>query len=378
MKENYSQTTKDEFRAIIKSYYIKSNEVGNITNPEEMLNYATLHQLNSIFYYMLLNQKDKINNGRGELMSRYLTSIKSSALKARESKNLDEYLKKNNVKHSFIKGQFIKDFYYPHEVRSMGDIDIFVPDDKLLKPYFDMEGYSQSEYYAEVTTYKKDRIEFEVHKEIEWFGIDWAPLCTYTKEGVFDNRSQAMLLIVHAMKHLVMYGLGIRQVLDIAIMLREDSSILEDKIFLDKLKELKIYNCYNSLLALINSWFDTDYKCNSSIEAVEVLSNAIENGGVFGFNLNDYATINTVSHKSKFKMYMRMLFPKYDRMVLSYPVLKEKKYLLGYYYMKRLFTRGLKEKRYKIMSRTSDESSVENRKKFVEVLDIEKQYYNNL
>ena len=133
-----------------------------------------------------------------------------------------------------------------------------------------------------------------------------------------------------------------------------------------------------SLIDLINRWFATDYPVvNVDSFATDILERSVLDGGVFGFNINDHATINTVKNHSKLVMYYRMVFPSYDRMVVSYPRLRGRRYLLPYYYLCRLIDKGFRKKGYKHIGTPSIEK-VNKRQQFVDVLQLNDQYYSKL
>ena len=376
--QEFLSVTKKEFLDIVKSYYNKSYAVGEITDIADMLKFAELHQLKGLLCHMLLNGKPKAEYDERLIKSVYLSAIQTGLIFSRESERLKNFLTENGIYFYFLKGQYVKRYYEPEAIRSMGDVDVYVmeADTDKVKEYFTGNGYKQTLYYDKVYNFRNSLVEFELHNSIEWFGVDWAAEASINEclEPVY----QLKLAIIHAMKHIVNFGCGIRQLLDIALMLKANGVNGLKGDFEDKIAKLRLTKCYFTLLGVIDKWFDTSYSpADTDKNAVDILEQVVLDGGVFGFNVNDYASINIVKNNSKTKMLLSMLFPKYERMVLSYPKLENKKYLLPYYYVYRLINKGLKGKKYKeIYINDERQNAVDNRKLFVDSLELKEQYYN--
>ena len=146
-----------------------------------------------------------------------------------EQNDIVRMFKEHGIPMVIIKGMAAA-MYYPEPVRrTMGDIDFFVPPDKLLeaKSLLEENGFSYVDENYRHIEYKKHDIEFELHwkvcsqhyKDIENVYVDGM---NHTEEygingSVFDgfpNSLNGLIILGHFMQHLKGSGIGIRHLID--------------------------------------------------------------------------------------------------------------------------------------------------------------------
>lgn len=124
-----------------------------------------------------------------------------------------------------FKGSSVAEWYPLPSHRSFGDIDIVVENG-----WERLEGLLQSHKIS----YRNERGDLVV-EEKGLTAIEFHPRCEYLYNPVTDARLQALLqggqspelylvcLIVHLRRHFLTYGIGLKQVCDVAVMLRHAS-----------------------------------------------------------------------------------------------------------------------------------------------------------
>ena len=271
---------------------------------------------------------------------------------------LTEILNKNNVKHLFVKGAAIREYYPYGEVRTSGDTDVIV-ESQNLKKASDLlinSGFElvQSDDVQTVLDYKDEEYEVKtyldgVNKDCESFfdnPFNDKTKCVDKSLYYLDNTYHLVYIISHFLRHLTVGGVGIRQLMDVDILLRNADIDLER--FYKTVKELGIEKSSKVLISLCKEYFDTpvdiDYEIDEELK--ESLENVMIKGGVFGFAISDHGTSRLVktlnkSEKSGFsaslKAFFSMLFPSKEYLYRTYKYCKKCHILLPVAYFQRLF-----------------------------------------
>ena len=142
----------------------------------------------------------------------------------------------NKIQYFSVKGLAIADYYPMPALRTMGDIDLVVKDKENVKNLLITIGYSFNEeefngWFNEWHFFKHG-VEFELHdylmyeqslipiEEVRYFNKCW----DYVTDNELDWNYHFVLLIAHLRKHLLR-GVGFRQFLDIAILIKNRGSL---------------------------------------------------------------------------------------------------------------------------------------------------------
>lgn len=264
-----------------------------------------------------------------------------------------------------VKGLEVAKHYPVPALRTMGDCDIVVMPDEMEKTkeimqkngFVDLrETERDQEWHCE-----KDGINYELHgflarvdeldsEEDVRFYNDFAP---YVTDHQLDWSFHFLFLLNHLRRHIRKDGVGMRQFLDIAVIMQKIPE-LRWKWIAEKLGELNMMQFASCCFSLIENWFGicapieferVDYGFQEQFTEW-VLSN-----GVFGFD-NELRNANqtnamyqelTVEKGSKWlkrlKLLCREAFPTYHQLIQSsnYGFLKGKPFLLPLAWTKRIF-----------------------------------------
>ena len=274
----------DDFLSILNAYI--NNKIFSQTkkiNWERIYHLASIHSVQGIIAAVVSNNnklcvQDEVRN---KLQKDFYSTLMFSVKQEDEARKLFNILNKVCIPHVLTKGYVVRNYYPDKELRTMGDIDIFVSGEnfekakKILKEY----NYTITDTYFNEVSFDKNNVHFEIHKSLLnedlGNGYDYGKyfdlLCNkavkikdYTYE--LDVDDHLIYLIAHIGKHFYNEGCGIRMIMDIAVYVNK---------FTDKLDWNYLWNEFENI-RLKKFAENIFYICNK-IEAY------ILEAGTFGF-----------------------------------------------------------------------------------------------
>ena len=327
--------------------------------------YAGEHQAEPIFYYQTHN-----NLFREAYYSQLLIYDHRNAV----MEELEQVF--SDLPHFIVKGPYIARYYPVKELRTMGDTDIVVkPEDKSaadqkLRDFgFEVTNKTSGEWeycfqgiLVELHTslfYKYSDPVME-QKQFEYFGRCWE----HYSDGQIDFNFHILFLFMHLRKHIAETGVGFRQFLDIAAVIK-NADVDWDLIMSDA-RFLGIDQFIRTVTSFTERWFGvkSPYGSESIDETFyEKATITVFEDGVFGFtneknHYND--TVNkwkkTGHRLNRVPFFFRHLFWPYEKMIEmpEYNWLRNKKYLLPLAWAERAVFRMGKWKELKNRYYTSD------------------------
>lgn len=357
--------TKEEFFFIqLLSDFVEQKETKPLYDDLDwntITHLAKIHQVGGIVFHQC--KRFIPAELQSVLYSYYMASIYSYANYSSELKILEQSFHENDIDMFTVKGLEIASYYPCPALRTMGDMDIIVQTSKRKKAddilrQFHYENHSQREdkeweyfkngnmielhdclIYNQVIN--KDRIE-------QFFNNCWI----FVKDGKLDVSFHFLFILEHLRKHLLNYGAGFRQFIDIAVMSKNEAALNWEWIN-EKLNELDLVGFSSVCFGFIQKWFGIKVPINPIIidddfykEATEkVLSN-----GVFGFDNTENVVNSAVNAARNSKLQsigmikgaLRYILPSYQDLSDKkfYPYLKGKPYLLPISWIHRL-VRGI-------------------------------------
>ncbi|MBQ9532190.1 MAG: nucleotidyltransferase family protein [Eubacterium sp.] len=267
-------------------------------------------------------------------------------------------LNENKIKHLFVKGAAIRQYYPSGEVRTSGDTDVIVENDNLKKAAEILveNGFtlSQTSDIQNVLFFNNE--EYEVKNYLDGVNSD----CENYFSNPFDKKAikvkeysynleptyHLVYIISHLLRHLTTGGVGIRQLMDVDVMLR--SHEIDINKFFEVVKELNIEKSSMVLISLSKEYFNTptDIGFNIDEQLKSSLEKVILTGGVFGFAISDHATgrlvksINSTENKgfkSPLIAFISMIFPSKLYLYRTYKYADKCHLLLPIAFFNRLF-----------------------------------------
>lgn len=202
-----------------------------------------------------------------------------------------------NIDHFIVKGPVIAEYYPIPEMRSMGDIDIYVhveDRDRAHDLLADM-GFNLGSQWGE-WVYYGEKFCVELHtamvyrysqcttneKQRVFFNSFW----DYVQKGILDINFHIFYLFMHLRKHIMETGVGFRQFMDIAVVPKNCPDI--DWTWIKKQAyELDMLPFLQQVMKFIEKCFAIHSPLGGKEipdDTFEVLCNRIFMDGVFGFS----------------------------------------------------------------------------------------------
>ena len=262
------------------------------------------------------------------------------------------------VPYLIFKGTEIAAYYSRPELRSMGDLDLLVhradkekAGDILCRMGFERaaEGPEDHEW-----AYFKRELEIELHHRLLYQDdmneaghvafTDRVWEYAATEDGVryhLEPEFHFVYLLLHLRKHLLWAGIGVRQFLDLALMMK--NAALRWERVEETLSDLELLPFARTCFAFIERWFDI--RCPIAPEQIPdgfflSATETILSGGVFGRldkeNLVDHDVMNTTRKHGKLLPTLSVLFPPYRQMKEKYPVMGKCPLLLPVMWVRRM------------------------------------------
>lgn len=315
--------------------------------PEQEIDWAKFYRLakqNGVAVNVYLALKDTDFISSEELERYHVSFVKVIEKQEVENTELEELLaqfRNNNIPYMLIKGIITRKMYPKEYMRSSADIDIYYQNgytDKVREVFFD-RGYNLTFSGLHSDVYKNQPyVDIEMHKQL------LSPLTKIGKiykynpfvfgitvdglEYTMSNEDFYLFHFCHLAQHFYDSGAGIKFFMDIKV-IRDILPLDFEEINL-KLKKYKLKKFHDASVKLSDYWFNSG-ECDEVTETYEsyVLSyGSYGSGVIFDYNRTDFGKRNR---------YISAFFPSAERLAKRYPDVRNKKYKVPYYWIKRAF-----------------------------------------
>ena len=278
----------------------------------------------------------------------YLSGVITKQYQDEALEEIKSLFNENGIDFILLKGSFIKNFYPDHFFRLMGDIDILVrkkdfehANEILIKNNFTCgkEGFHHIEF-------QKNNIALELHHQLFSTQHSWIPFfhnpwdnahVARNHEYEFDPIFFYLYQLAHLANHMIAYGAGIRPYIDFYYLFQNYPVEMDE--FMQKANEIGLGKFLNSVLHIVDYLFDYAPYKYVKIKSIEAYLAHIMEAGVHGHssNHNQYANMMAGARQSKFKFYIKTLFPNREKMKKRYPYLKKYPILFPFARIHRVF-----------------------------------------
>lgn len=271
---------------------------------------------------------------------------------------ISDQLNLKGIRHIFFKGAVLRRLYPVSQMRTLGDIDLFIRDtdqaetDAALR---EMGCSLESSDDAEWKYYLNELL-IEIHYKVnndfmkrkaetkDYFDSVWEN--AHSIDGGFtwelDTEYHLIYLIAHMAKHLYNKGCGIRMLMDIAVILNNYCSELNYENILSELKKISLDSFACSIFTFCRTCFAlpelpaVTLRIKQDKEGYEDMADYFLKGGTFGFYNSrpfSYLIRQELEHtdngvRARHKALFRKLFPEPGWMQNKYPVLIKYPFLL--------------------------------------------------
>jgi len=301
----------------------------------------------------------------GKFKHDYYEFVQWDTVQTKTISEINELFSKTYIDHIFLKGSYLKKIYPESYMRSMGDIDILVKPDKmrLIHQILDEAGYVN---WANSTGHdcfrKGHKIFLEIHPSLDnEFDLKYSPLFENTWDETnpvssfeyqFKDAFLLAYLLYHMIKHLSSSGIGIRNVLDIGLFLKQVDSRLTVEEAYGLLEPTHLWTFFQNIGYLTTILFDFEYQTDYLSGYIpdeaftEDITKFILKSGVHGHGEFHNPYLSGISKQaleednissSKFKYILRLFFPPYRLLKGTYHYLEKYPILLPIAWIERAF-----------------------------------------
>jgi|GEM_PF-5513318 len=250
-----------------------------------------------------------------------------------------------------MKGWVLRDFYPAPSLRTMGDLDLLVPADRIHdaeQAMLDLEYTREKERFADhhVCFHQPPCLTVEVHTRLteaqDCPVLDKAWTRAVREESGTYRLSWedfCLFLFRHAANHALLGGIGLRYIMDLWVLLRWFSA---NPPSMEKISEgleqmgLTAFSLYSQTLA--SEWFgEPGASVAAGVpdpDALLLWRRFIWDSGAFGKTESRYE--NQLVGRSPLSLAAAKVFPSRTHMEVRYPVLREKPWLLPCFWAFRL------------------------------------------
>lgn len=347
---------------LIRSSVLQSEE--DFSEFSDFEDWGSLFTLCSIHSVVGMTYDKLVEQFGDRLPEKYAIWFKHSAFKemsfqaVRSLSFMSFYqrLKEADLAPVILKGEVLRSLYPKPESRTSLDEDFLIDESKyealtneLTNMGFEevMQGDDDKHWFN-----KNYSVYFEVHtapfpaeKSFEKWNMafdGYQDKTIVNDNGIISlsREDNLVFLILHAAKHFIYSGVGIKQIVDIALFMREYGSEINMKRVRDTLKKVKAYTFASEITAFIKKYIYPDtYTFGSTRLGDDFVQDILKSGSlgkadkdrIHSANLTSSAFIGRSSLK-------KILFAPKDRLQQQYPFAKKHPILLPVAWFLRLVT----------------------------------------
>ena len=385
---------KQDFLNILNAYVNKTTITLETPDYNEIFRLAKINSLEAIIYSTLKENKivpDSVDVTHLENI--FNATVMYSVKQEYVTNEVVKILAANEVRHLLFKGIVIKKFYSDPDLRTMGDIDIYidVDDRDKVKNILLENGYKIDEVnsHANVWNYKKNNVviemhtvlfERDLHQDISLRDYYKTPFALAVKEAeysyVFTIENHLIYMLLHMAKHFVNGGCGIRMLVDIAFALKKNN-VLDWSYIKGELQKNNIYQFAVNMFSLSAELFGTKQPFEKNENTLDYILEYMINGGVFGYEGKNIDAIRTAKRMEGKGNILRLIFPSYIDITTRYEwANRYPRFLLPLCWIKMWFYRlfVVKENSFKrVIEMAKNSNDAVTHKKMLELVGLHKE-----
>ncbi len=298
---------------------------------------------------------EKLKNKPDLQMMKYLREFRMQKIVVEAQQEIEfcdamDKLESMGVRHMPLKGYIVKSLYPSPDMRTMGDLDILIDEDRCdeVVEAFVSDGFTACASGDLHSNVERGNAYIEFHRALvnkkhkvlsEYFGkgFERAKLSdSFSYRYELTKEDMYIFLVAHVAKHYRYGGTGIRSILDLYVYRKVCTELNLDYVY-DEIEKIGLKVFYEKIEKIADKWFSGAF--DSEFDTV---SSYIVSGGVYGNEndplLNTFINETQGSIKSgKFKKWLITVFPGKELMTTRYPVLKNFIFLLPFFWIVRFF-----------------------------------------
>jgi hypothetical protein len=316
---------------------------------------ARIHRVDPLLY-PVIKDAGSTNVIIKEWCDKSLIETARLAEKAEGALSLIDSLDRSRIGTILLKGIALRDIYPYPELRTMSDIDILVRTEDLdrAESVLRSRGYRKGGTDGRVSKYfKPGHLPVELHMKLPdpGSGVDAGAIESeiyerpvryggYKNVCVLDDETNLAYLILHAFTHFASYGVGVRQLCDIALLAGQKKESLDWYGFWKTVARAGISRFASSMLQLCRNYLGTDIgkmipmlHDRNEERFLGTMMSEIIRGGVFGKDCESRVMETNIlkliaGTGLKRTSLVRAIFPCAERMGARYSYVRRNRMLL--------------------------------------------------
>jgi len=363
-------TNTQYFFALLRSFLNETKPPKAIdVEWEKIYELAHIHLVSGAVY-VAIQKLNKENQPEEAILKKFKASFFATLVKYEKQKKMHgeitKKLSEEKIKHVFLKGSIVKEYYPVKEMRTLGDIDILLhkQNQATAKKALVEVGYKNiiSSKSTGYWIYKKNNLRVDVHDTLMYSEINKKADYIYYFEKAWENtipidrgykyeltlEFHLIFLLAHMAKHFYDYGCVVRMFLDIAVILNKFNEKIDFTYLWRELKKIKLNTFSKNVFFLCEKYFDLDISKIEKSEKFEVddttfelISKYILEGGTkraFTTPIIRKEYEKTSNMKlAQIKAFFRKIFLPYTEMKKGFPILENLPFLLPFFWVVRGF-----------------------------------------
>lgn len=320
---------------------------------ERMFKICRRHSIANTLYYAIANDPYCPENIKEKFLEHWFSMTNVQARQINEMNRILEKFNENKIYILPLKGWEMKNFYSEPNMRSSCDVDFLIDKEQTSKALNIIEqlGFEFSHSTDNHYVYSKDVVVIECHiqpmccrcavNRSEYFS-DF-PGGEPIEKGSYilrqSNEDLYIYMLAHMFKHMVSGGFGIRQVLDIYVLLNNPEFSLDKEYIATAVKSAGLADFEYHIKKLCDIWF-----CGAqSSDFYDNFTAFILRSGVTGTrtNLNIFRIVSSDTAASmrsnKFKLMLYHIYPPRSVLKNNYPLVEKHPALIPFFQIKRHF-----------------------------------------
>lgn len=276
--------------------------------------------------------------------------IKQNAMSVMRYENLNfalvsisQLFEKEKLAFIPLKGAVIRAFYPEPWMRTSCDIDVLVHEqdlDRAEKLLVEKLGFTSKgkRNYHDISLYLGEDVHLELHFNIKenTDNIDvllekvWdyaSPKSEGSYEYVLTNEFLLFQHVAHMFYHVAAGGCSIRYFLDLHLL--KNRLEFDGNVLFTMLENCGIKRFYDECIKLCGVWFSDEENDGTTL----LFQQYLLGGGVYGIKHNQIAFKR--SKQGKMSYVLGRIFMPYKQLIIKYPSLKGKRYLVPFYQVRR-------------------------------------------
>lgn len=319
------------------------------TDFQKLYSLAQSHRVTAMIAPLVMKSQLPDGQVKGKFSKELFKNSARYSAQERERQELSQLFSDNQIRHCFLKGAKVGDYYNNPDCRFMLDMDLFVEPEKydLAGELLLARGYEINSNADDKDTsfIKKPFLIVELHRELKYEydkGYDYyiSAFERMTSPDGFNmnmtNEDFFVYILSHSAHHFENGGTGIKSIVDHYFLRQKLKPQCDSAILRERLREIGLAEFSEKTDMLCDFWFEN----GEGSDIIREMSDFVILSGVFGNKTNFYLSAFAKGRlgDTADSYLLKRLFPPLKNMAFRYTVLKKLPFLLPLFWCVRIIS----------------------------------------